>query len=295
MRILISGASGLIGSALRASLNADGHTTVALTRRPTSDDDIGWNPSTGEIDTRRLEGFDAIVNLAGESISGHWTNRKKSEIRASRVGGTTIIADAIAAQNSPPGVLVNSSATGIYGDRGDEMCDESTPAGSDFLAQVSQEWEEAALRARSDSTRVVLARTGIVLSMEDGALAKLATPLRLGVAGPLGSGRQWWSWISLRDEVRAIRHLINTDGLEGPVNLVSDADRNADIIRTAGRVVGRPTILRAPSFGLRLLLGEMADALLLASTRVAATKLEQSGFSFEDPELEPALERLFGE
>lgn len=294
MKVLVSGASGLIGRALRASLDEDGHRTVALTRRPGSDDDVPWDPTTGELDATRLEGFDAIVHLAGEPIGGRWTERKKSEIRASRVRGTRLLTDAISRLDAPPAVLVSSSATGFYGDRGDDVCDEEATAGADFLSDVCQEWEAAALAAQSPATRVVLARTGIVLSTADGALAKLALPLKLGLAGPVGSGRQWWSWISLHDQVRAIRHLIEAEGLEGPVNLVAPTPvRNADFMRAAGRVVGRPTFLRAPAFGLRLAFGEMADRLLLASTRAVPTKLGESGFVFEDPELEPALSRIF--
>ncbi len=295
MRILITGASGMIGQALRSSLDADGHSTVALARRPSGTGELGWDPAAGVLDPTTLEDFDAIVHLAGESIAGRWTPRKKSQIRASRIDGTQLLSNAIQELNNPPSVLVSASATGFYGERGDEECDESAPAGAGFLADVCRGWEDAAGGARAAGTRVVHARTGIVLSPRGGALAKLARPLKLGIGGPLGSGQQWWSWISLADEVRALRHLIETDSLEGPVNLVSPAAlRNGEFIRAAGRVLRRPTILPTPAFGLRLMLGEMADALLLASTHVVPRKLAESGFAYSDPELAPALRTLFG-
>jgi hypothetical protein len=293
VRTLISGGSGLIGSALRGSLEADGHTVASLTRRPELAGDVGWRPLAGVLDSSAIKGFDAIVHLAGESISSRWTSRKKDAIRESRIRGTRLLAETIADLTSPPRVFVSSSATGYYGDRGDDLCDESMSAGAGFLADVAEEWEIAASVAGS-TTRVVIARTGIVLSREGGALAELERPLRLGVAGKVGSGRQWWSWISLRDQVRALRHLIDTETLAGPVNLVAPSQsRNDEFMKTAGRVVGRPTVLPLPGFGVRTLLGEMGEALLLTSTRVTPTRLLESGFTFEDGKLEPALRRLF--
>lgn len=295
MRILISGASGLIGGALRASLDADGHETVGLSRRPRDDRSIGWNPDANELDETKLEGFDAVVHLAAESISGRWSPEKKRAIRESRTRGTGLLATALAGLASPPSVFVSASAMGFYGDRGETVCDESTTPGTGFFPEVCVEWEAAAAPARP-RMRVVHPRSGIVLSLEDGALAKLELPLKLGIAGPAGSGRQWWSWISIADEVRALRHLIETESLEGPVNLVAaEAVRNQEFMRAAGRAVNRPAFLPAPAFALRLALGEMADHLLLASTHVVPKALLESGFEFADAELEPTLRRLFGE
>jgi uncharacterized protein (TIGR01777 family) len=296
VRVLISGATGMIGAALADRLTAAGHEVIALTRRASRSSDIPWDPSAGRIDAGRLEGFDAVVHLAGESLaSGRWTPARKREFRSSRVGGTDLIARTLAERARKPGVLVSVSAIGIYGDRGDETLDESSPPGNDFLSELAVAWEAAATPAEAAGIRVVHPRIGLALSPDGGALAALLPTARLGLGGPLGSGRQWWSWVTLDDVVSALATAIDDDRMRGPVNVVApEPVRQREFARTLGRVLGRPAFVPAPGFALRILLGEMADTMLLAGQRVKAAALEAAGFRFRDPGLEPALRRLLG-
>lgn len=296
MRILVSGATGLIGSALVRHLTTGGDEVTRLGRsqpRP-GEAAIRWDPAAGTLEPADLEGFDAVVHLAGESIAGgRWTAAKKARIRDSRVRGTGLLAESLARSTSPPRVMLSASAIGFYGNRGDEALDEDSPPGSGFLAEVCRDWEAAARPALEAGIRLVHLRTGLVLSPAGGALAKMLLPFRLGLGGRIGGGRQYVSWITLDDEVEAIRHVLLTDSLAGPVNLVAPGPvTNRELTRALGRVLRRPTLLPAPSFALRIMLGEMAGALLLSGARVLPRRLLDAGFRFRDPELEGALERL---
>jgi uncharacterized protein (TIGR01777 family) len=290
--VVISGASGLIGTALVARLQARGHRVRRLVRGGLrrEPDDIPWDPARGTLEPHALEGADAIVSLAGEPVAHRWTPDRKLAIRESRVRGTETLARAVLAMARPPQVFVSGSAVGYYGDGGDTLLDESSPPGSDFLASVTMEWEQATAPIASTSTRVVLLRTGVVMSTTGGALAKLLPPFRLGMGGPIGTGRQWLSWIALDDEVRAIEHALFTDSLRGPVNLTApNPVTNAEFATTLGRVLARPALIPLPAVALRLLYGEMAEATILAGQRVLPKALLASGFEFEWPTLEGAL------
>jgi hypothetical protein len=301
MNILVSGATGLIGSALLPFLSTGGHAVVPLTRtgaRPSASNQsqrVEWNPDANSISGTALEGFDAIVHLAGENIAGRWTPAKKARIRDSRVNATRLLCKALAKLSHPPKVLVCASAVGIYGDRGDDRLDETSAPGADFLAEVGREWEAAAEPARVAGIRVVHLRFGIVLSPRGGALAKMLPVFRLGLGGRVGSGEQFWSWIALDDAIGAIHHTLLTESLSGPVNAVApQLMRNAEFTSTLGRVLGRPTLLPVPAFALRLAFGEMAEATLLASTRAEPRGLLEGGYAFRFPQLEPALRHLLG-
>jgi len=296
MRILISGARGLLGSALGTRLRAQGATLSALTRRPCGEHDIGWDPERGSIEASDLDGFDAVVHLAGENIAGgRWTARRKQRIEHSRVAGTALLARTLAAQPTPPAILVCASAIGWYGDRDDVLLDETSAPGDGFLAQVCRAWEQAADAARARGIRVVHLRFGAILAREGGLLARLLPPFRLGLGGVVGSGRQWLSWIALADAVGAICHTLATPGLAGAINAVAPgAVQNRSFTRTLGRLLRRPTIIPLPAPLARLALGELADALLLASTRVRPARLQASGYAFAWPELAPALRHLLG-
>jgi hypothetical protein len=279
MRILITGSSGLIGKALSASLAADGHKLVSLTHSKTltKDQQISWNPDAGVLNQEELEGFDAIVHLAGESIVGRWTPEKKSRILASRVRGTRLLCDTLARLRSRPIVLVSASAVGFYGDAGGRVLDEESPAGSLFLSQVAKAWEDSTEPARNSGIRVVNLRIGFVLSKEAGGLAAMLLPFKLGVGGRVGSGRQYVSWIAIDDLVAAIAQAILTDSLRGPVNAVAPNPlTNREFTKTLGRVLGRPSIFPLPAFAARMVMGEMADELLLASARVKPSRLLES-------------------
>ncbi len=268
-----------------------------LTRSGDSAEDaVLWDPSAGTIDADRLAGVDAVVHLAGESIAqGRWTVAKKARIRDSRVKGTRLLAETLAGLPTPPGVMVSVSATGYYGDRGNELLTEESAPGNNFLAGVGREWEAAADPAREAGIRVVHPRLGIVLSTEGGALATTLPIFKLGAGGRLGSGRQYWSWISIDDVVGAVLHALATESLEGPVNVVApDPPTNAEYTRTLGRVLGRPTIFPLPAPAARIMLGQVADELLLASQRVEPARLKESGYSYRHPELEGALRHLLG-
>ncbi|MHC5003704.1 MAG: TIGR01777 family oxidoreductase [Planctomycetota bacterium] len=294
MRILVSGATGLIGTRLAAALRADGDDVVALSRSGGDGADgtvIRWDPAAGAVDRGALAGFDAVVHLAGEPLAGgRWTAAKKQRIRRSRVEGTRLIAGTLAGLDPPPRTLLCASAVGFYGDRGDQVVDEASPAGEGFLAEVCQAWEEAAHPARDAGIRVVHLRFGLVLSPEGGALSQMLLPFRLGLGGVIGNGRQYWSWIGLDDAVRAARHALAHDALEGPVNVVTpSAVTCREFVKTMGRVLRRPTFAAMPAFAARLVFGEMADETLLASTRVRPARLAEHGYTFRQAELEPAL------
>jgi uncharacterized protein len=290
--VAITGASGFIGHALTERLRANGRRVRRLVRsaRSGSPDDIVWDPMRGVLAPRDLEGAEAVIHLAGEPIAHRWTSARRQAIRDSRVRGTELLARAIATLDRKPSVLLSGSAVGYYGDRGDEAVSEESAPGTDYLGGVAQEWETAAGAARDAGVRVVLLRTGIVLNPHGGALERMLPPFRLGVGGPLGSGRQWMSWIARADHLRAMEHALATTGLHGPVNFVApNPVTNAEFAATLGRVLGRPSLVPAPAFALELLYGEMARATLLAGQRVLPKALLRSGFRFEYPTLEEAL------
>ena len=294
MRIAITGATGMVGSALAPMLTAQGHTVVPVSRRPI-EGGIQWDPSAA-LDIAAWEGLDAVIHLAGANIAdGRWTDDRKQLLRDSRVGPTRRLAETLAALPVPPRVLISASAVGIYGDTGEDVATEATPAATDFLGALGVAWEAAAAPARDAGIRVVHPRFGIILSPEGGALAKMLPTARLGVSGPLGGGSQWMSWIALDDVLGGLRHLLADESLHGPVNVVAPtAVRNAEFAKTLGAVLERPAVLPVPAFALRLLFGEMADATLLGSSRVAPTVLEAAGYRFRFPELEGALRHLLG-
>lgn len=296
MNVLVSGATGLIGSALIPELEAAGHRVIRLTRSPRSEADVRWDPEAGKVDTTRLEGVDAVVHLAGESIAeGRWTPEKKRRILESRRKGTRLLAEAIAALSTPPRVMVSASAVGYYGDRGNELLREESAPGSDFLAEVCKEWEAAADPAREAGIRVVHPRFGIVLSPKSGALGATLPIFKLGLGGKIGSGRQYWSWVALDDVVGSILHSLTNESVSGPVNVGSpDPLTNAEYTKVLGRVLNRPAIFPLPAPAARIMLGEVADALLLASQRMEPARLKESGYTFRYPQLEGALRHLLG-
>jgi len=294
MRILVSGASGLIGSALAPFLRSERHEIVPLARSSSAGQPaVAWDPGAGRIDADALEGFDAVVHLAGENIVGRWTAKKKAAIRNSRVRGTRMLAQALASRVRKPAVLLCASAIGYYGHRGDEVVREGSGPGSDFLADVCRDWEAAADPARQAGIRTVHLRFGMVLSASGGALAKMVPAFRLGLGGVLGSGRQYMSWVDLDDVLGAIRQGLTTVSVAGPVNVVAPHPvTNAEFTKTLGRALKRPTPFPVPAFAARMLFGELADALLFSSTRVEPAKLLQAGYRFRYPELEASLRHL---
>jgi uncharacterized protein (TIGR01777 family) len=291
-RIIVSGASGLVGSALRPVLTAGVCRVQALVRRQPRPDsgEIRWDPVRGEIDAAALEGTDAVVHLAGESIAGTWTEERKRAIRDSRVLGTRLLCEAMASLERRPRVLVAASAVGYYGDRGDETLTEVSPPGAGFLPEVCVEWEAATGPAAAAGIRVVNLRIGVVISARGGMLDKLLTPFKMGVGGPIGGGRQWISWIALDDLVGAIQHLISAEDVSGPVNGVApNPVRNAEFARVLGRVLRRPAFFPLPAAVVKTLFGEMGEATILSGQRVLPARLEAAGFRFRFPELEGAL------
>ncbi len=296
MKILISGASGLIGSALVTSCCEAGHQVTRLVRCQPGPQQVRWDPAAGRLDPAALEGLDAVVHLAGENVAGgRWTKLKKARIRDSRVEGTRLLSNALAKLADPPEVFASASAVGYYGDRGGQQLDEESPLGSGFLAEVCHEWEAATGPAAEAGIRVVHLRFGVVLGCGGGALAKMLPALRLGLGGRLGSGRQYVSWITLPEVTAAVAHVLATGTLKGPVNLVAPRPvTNRELTAVLGRLLRRPTFLPAPGFALRAMLGQMADELLLASTRVVPRRLLDTGYQFRDPELEEALRHLLG-
>jgi uncharacterized protein (TIGR01777 family) len=291
MRVAITGASGLIGTALVPHLRSVGHDVQRLVRRPAAaPDEISWDPKAGTVDLDALQGVDGVVHLAGAGVGDHrWTDDYKREILDSRVDGTHTIVQAMIALDPKPRVLVSASAIGWYGDTGDREVDESTPAGTGFLADVVRAWEAAASPAADHGIRVVHPRTGLVVSGDGGAWARMFPLFKFGLGGKLGNGSQYWSWISLRDEVCALQFLLEQDHLNGPVNLTGPTPlTNAQITSVMGSVLGRPTILPAPAFALKAVLGEFSTE-VLGSSRVMPRVLEQSGFVFQDPTAEDAI------
>jgi len=292
-RVLITGASGFLGGALTEQLQLDDVSVRALKHgRERSGGSATWEPESGRIDLGAFEGVDAVVNLAGETLAQRWTANRKRRIRESRIAGTTLLAQTLAMLPHPPRVFLSASAIGIYGNRGDEELDENSTPGADFLAEVSREWERATAPASSAGIRVVLLRTGLVLSPKGGALRKMLLPYRLGLGGRVGSGRQWMSWIGLGDWVRAAMHALRTERMSGAVNLVSpNPVRNESFVRTLAHVLHRPAVTPLPAFAVAMLFGEMGRATLLGSQRVIPRQLAASGFQFAQPDLEGALRK----
>lgn len=290
--IVVSGATGMIGAALVRRLRANGHTVRRLVRSTSTPQagDVAWDPARDLLPTSAIEGADAVVHLAGAPVAQRWTAAHKQEIRESRVRGTALVARTIARAANRPAVMLSGSAIGYYGDRGEELVDETSAPGADFLARVVQEWEAAAVPAADAGARLVLLRTGIVLSPNGGALERLLVPFRLGVGGPIGGGDQWMSWIALEDHLRAIEFGLFGDSLSGPVNVVApNPVTNATFASTLGRVLNRPALIPVPGVALELLYGEMARATLLAGQRVRPAALAVAGFEFHFPTLEQAL------
>jgi len=296
VKIVITGATGLIGTALSASLRADGHDVVPLVRRPVrvGESAVQWDPAAGTLDPAGLEGADAVVNLAGAGIGDkRWSDEYKRLVLESRTSSTGLVARTMADLDRPPSVLVSGSAIGIYGETGDRAATERSAHGHDFLAQVCEQWEAATAPAEEAGTRVAHLRTGMVLAGQGGALGKMLPLFKLGVGGRMGSGEQWWSWISLDDEIAMIRWLLDTD-VSGPVNATSPQPvTNADLTRSLGQVLHRPTVVPVPSFGPKILLGaELADTLLFTSQKVLPQVAIDTGFVFRYPTIEGALRHV---
>lgn len=296
MKVLVTGASGLIGSSLCPLLNTSGHTVLRLTRRKTSVslNEIEWNPASGTLDHTLLEDLDAVIHLAGENIGGGlWTRGRKRSIRDSRITNTQLLVDTFRQLKNPPGIFLCASATGYYGSRGSELLDETSTPGGGFLAALCQDWERTAADVLSDGIRVIHLRFGIILSRNGGMLQKLLTPYRLGLGGKIGDGRQYLSWISIDDAVHAINLLLHSDDVAGAVNIVTPSPvTNEEFVRTLGTVLRRPVLFRIPANVLRMLMGEMADEMLLASTRVLPVRLQQADYQFQYSTLESALQHL---
>lgn len=296
MKVIVTGSGGLVGRALVRTLLADGHSVTRLVRggaqqfRTPGSNAVEWNPDRGTIDAGALEGHDAAVHLAGEPIGeGRWDDAKKRRIMESRAKGTRLLAETLASLGEKPRVLVSASAVGFYGDRGAEVMREESASGSDFVSEVCREWEKATLAASQAGIRVVHLRIGLVLDAEGGSLPRMLTPFKFGLGGKIGSGRQYVSWITLEDLLRVIRRAIDDEHLRGPVNAVAGALTNEDFTKALGRALGRPTFLSMPAFAARLAFGEMADELLLSSTRVEPARLREAGFDFKHAEVEGAL------
>ncbi len=300
MKVIITGSGGLVGRALVRSLLADGHSVTRLVRggaqqfRTPGSAAVEWNPESGAVDAKELEGHDAAVHLAGEPVAeGRWDDEKKRRIMDSRAKGTRVLAETLASLSEKPRVLVSASATGFYGDRGAEVMREESASGEGFLSEVCREWEKATLAASQAGIRVVHLRIGFVLSGEGGGLPRMLTPFKMGVGGKVGDGRQYVSWITLEDLVRIIRRAIEDEALRGPINAVAPgAVTNEEFTKALGHVLGRPTFLPVPVFALRLAFGEVADAVMLASTRVEPARLKDAGFEFEDTDIEAALRHV---
>jgi uncharacterized protein len=295
MNILVTGATGLIGTALISLLTQNEHRVIRLVRKTQpAPGEIGWDPYAQTLDIEALEGLDAAVHLAGENIAdGRWTAGKKLRIRESRIQGTRFLARSLASLFDPPKVLVSVSAIGYYGDRGEELLDEESDPGRGFLADVCREWEAATAPAVMRGIRVVHPRLGIVLSSAGGALGRMLPPFRLGIGGRIGSGRQYMSWITIEDLVGILEYAIHNGSLHGPVNAVSPNPlTNQDFSTMLGRVLAKPSFLALPAFAARIAFGEMADALLLASARVLPTRLKESGYEYKFPEVEAALRHV---
>jgi uncharacterized protein (TIGR01777 family) len=290
MRVLISGASGLVGTELQKHLLAQGHTPVVLVRGTASrPNQVFWSPSTNELDHTVLEDIDAVVNLAGATTGKlPWTKKYKQELIQSRIESTKTLVQAMDKTTNKPKVLVSGSASGFYGDSGDVLLNETAPRGEGFLADLASAWEREAMKAPA-GVRVVLARTTMVLSRKKGALGRLLPILRAGVGGKLGNGKQWWAWISLPDEARAIMHLINTESASGPYNLTAPEPATCkEMIQELGKALKRPTLIPVPAFALKLAFWEGAQELLLCSQKMSAERLLSTGFVFDHPTLKSA-------
>jgi uncharacterized protein (TIGR01777 family) len=297
VKVVVTGSTGLIGSALVSNLRGEGHEVRRLVRgAPRAADEVQWSPSTGALDPTAVDGFDAVVHLAGAGIGDHrWTDDYKRQIRDSRVQGTTAVATAIASAANPPRVLVSGSAVGYYGDTGDEAADESSPGGVGFLPSVVRDWEASTAPAKDAGARVVTIRTGLVLSADGGLLGPLLPLFKLGLGGRLGSGRQWMSWINIADHIAAVRFLLDRDDLAGPVNVTApEPVRNKEFTKALARAVHRPAIAIVPSPALRVALGGFADEGALVSQRVLPTRLEDAGFTFTFADIDAALRALVG-
>ena len=294
MKVLITGSSGLIGSALAKSLTSNGHEVIRLLRHSSANDSPVWGPENGVMDLADVGEINAVVHLAGENIAdGRWSGSKKNRILNSRVRGTKLLAEYFADSDQKPQVIISASAVGFYGDRGTEIVDEESNAGKSFLANVCVQWEDALNAAVETGIRVVKVRFGIVLSINGGALKKMLLPFKIGAGGVIGSGKQYMSWVSIDDAVEMIQFAITNDLIQGPINFVTpNAISNRKFTRTFGQVLHRPTIFPLPAFAIRIALGEMADELLLNSTRVFPKKLVESGYKFLQPELSQALDHL---
>jgi uncharacterized protein (TIGR01777 family) len=295
-RVAISGSHGMIGRALVTLLTTAGLGVTRLVRQSAADGEVAWSPTSEHFDATALDGIDGVVHLAGSNIAAsRWTASRKQLLQDSRVRATGVLSAGLARMSRPPRVLVSASAVGWYGDRGAELLDEHSSPGKGFLAELAQDWESATRPAEEAGIRVVHVRFGIVLSPQGGALAKMLPAFRWGVAGRLGSGRQYWSWISLDDAVGVLRHALQTDSLTGPVNAVAPHPvTNREFTRTLGRVLTRPTWIPVPAALIRLAIGEMADELLLSSVRVVPRRLLETGYAFRHDDLEDALRYMLG-
>lgn len=292
MKIAMTGASGFLGTALRDALARERHDIVALVRRDARPGEARWDPDAGTVEKEKLAGIDAAIHLAGENISGLWTSEKKRKILESRRNGTRTLATALASLDPKPRVLISISGINYYGSRGDEILTEESTIGDSFLADVCREWEAATASASDAGIRVVTPRLGVVISREGGALTKMMMPFKFGVGGRLGSGKQWMSWIALQDAVAVILHLLENDTLHGAVNATSpNPIRNADFTAALAKALHRPAIFAVPAFALRLFAGQMAEELLLTSTRAVPKRLLDSGFTFGLPNIGDALQQ----
>jgi uncharacterized protein (TIGR01777 family) len=292
VKVAVSGASGLIGSALVPALEAAGHDVVRIVRRqPEAPNEVEWDPSAGTIDAERLAGVDAMVCLNGATLDKRWTEKRKAVIRQSRVASAALLARTAAELDPRPAAFVSAGGTGIYGDRGDEVLTEESPPGQGFLAEVGRAWEAAADPARATGVRVVSFRQGIVLTRAGGALARMLTPFKLGVGGRVGSGRQWWSWVALPDAIAAYRFVLEND-VSGPVNLSApNPATNEQFVKALGRALGRPTVFPLPAIAVKTMFGEMGVAVLLEGQRALPARLLDAGFQFSETSIDGALER----
>jgi uncharacterized protein len=296
MKVLIAGASGLVGSALVSKLKTESAEVTRLVRSAAKSGEIEWHPDRGSIDAPALEGFDAVINLAGDGIAnGRWTEEKKRRIKNSRVNGTRLLSETMANLSRKPKTFINASAIGFYGSRGDELVDEDSSPGEGFLAGVCRQWESATAPAEQAGIRVVKLRLGVILTKDGGIMGSMLRPFKLGLGGKVGSGQQVISWVAMDDVVAVINFILHNESLRGPINAVAPQPvTNEEFTKTLGRVLSRPTIMTMPAFAARLAFGEMADEMMLSSTRVAGKVLNDAGFKFQFPELEGAVRSMLG-